>query len=847
MKIASNQNDTRRFNVLFKIVIISGISLSFLLALLTVSTYYWQKEKTLEANTERVESQRENILNLLKLELREKQAQVSSALDAARFVFNQYGDLESKENEYFDFQCINQITKEEHTFRLPIWYAGETPIHNDATIVDKIQDVTNQTVTIFHKIDKGFLRVSTNVRKLDGQRAVGTYIPMDSPVIQTVLKGETYRGRAYVVNDWYLTAYEPIYLNGEIQGILYVGVKEKDIDYLEETLSQQKLFTSGYSYLVNGSGDLITHPVLRDSNIGDMDFFKTIKKDSLSGSVRTTWGGIKNEGDKEHFLHFYKYYEKFDMYAICVVSESEFILEWLSKLRNSLLIGSVMSIMILIGFVYMTLKSVVINPLLELKYILEKMSKGINPGVLQIKRNDELGDIGKALNLVIQGQREATNFAKNIGQGIYDNDFKSLSEDDILGRSLLTMRENLKLAIDETKSVVLEAGESGNLNARITTGNKKGAWQDLGESINNLLSSISEPVMEINKIISGLSEGDLSLRYNIEARGDIKKLASNLNKSLDNLSDLLHRLQAGTNMVDQSSKEMLSSNSEMKSTTKEISSAIAEMSSGAQNQVSMIDDISNLLESIENFSVDLESKASSINSSAKIGLESSEVGGHMVEDVEISMSAIFNYSTETGDSIKVLTQRSQEITKVLGVISEIASQTNLLALNAAIEASQAGEAGRGFAVVAEEIRKLAENSKNSTNEIRSLINSVQKDTLSASESINQMHENVKKGKEASKKTSKAFEDILLASQKTLGESEEIVSVIKSQKQSIKQIISHTESVVVIAEETATGSEQVAASANEMDAGMNTFKMNFTGLADSSSNLLKDVEKFKLKS
>ena len=78
--------------------------------------------------------------------------------------------------------------------------------------------------------------------KLDGQRAVGTYIPNESPVIQTILRGETFLGRAFVVNDWYQTAYQPIRINESIEGILYVGVKEKDIQFLEEKLNNKTYF-----------------------------------------------------------------------------------------------------------------------------------------------------------------------------------------------------------------------------------------------------------------------------------------------------------------------------------------------------------------------------------------------------------------------------------------------------------------------------------------------------------------------------------------------------------------------------------------------------------------------------
>ena len=132
-------------------------------------------------------------------------------------------------------------------------------------------------------------------------------------------------------------------------------------------------------------------------------------------------------------------------------------------------------------------------------------------------------------------------------------------------------------------------------------------------------------------------------------------------------------------------------------------------------------------------------KAEAINNAAKIGAESSEKGIGIVNGVVSSMVEISEYSTKTNQSIQVLTQRSQEISRTLSVITEIASQTNLLALNAAIEAAQAGDAGRGFAVVAEEIRKLAEDSRKSAKEIKILVGDVQTDTEVAAKVMSNMN------------------------------------------------------------------------------------------------------------
>lgn len=436
-------------------------------------------------------------------------------------------------------------------------------------------------------------------------------------------------------------------------------------------------------------------------------------------------------------------------------------------------------------------------------------------------------------------------FSREIGRGNLSAEAPFTQEQEKLSSSLVEMRDNLKETLSEIAKVTERVGREGNISLRLDLSKNEGAWKEISENINKLVSIFSQPLMELQNITEALSAGDLTIRYETEADGDIQLVANNLNHALDTLGKLLKEISGTADSVRNSALEMLSANSEMSESTGKVTQAINEISSGAQNQADKINESSGIVEEIMISSRDMERQAETIFNSAQNGVLNSEEGGHIVRKVSNNITDINELADQTQDSIEQLTKSTTDINQFLAIITEIAAQTNLLSLNAAIEAAQAGDAGRGFAVVAEEIRKLAQNAGESVRSIESIVATVEENAKIAMNSTNSLTEKVTLSSADTQLISEAFEKILTSSHQTLGESENILKATKKQIQDVSGIVKSTESVLFIAEDTASGAVRTAASLTELSATMKNLISKAEELNDTATSLFQSLENFKL--
>ncbi len=498
-------------------------------------------------------------------------------------------------------------------------------------------------------------------------------------------------------------------------------------------------------------------------------------------------------------------------------------------------------------FAYVHIYRTIRRPLLAITQDISTLSAGAIPELKQSgrQRKDEIGAIQKALEDYARNVSDTAAFASSIKKGDLGVKYQPLSDQDLLGNSLVAMSRTLEGVISETRQVVGEAAQEGKLKMSLTTQGKEGAWGDLMRTVNKLLNSLLVPINEINEVVNALAQGDLTRTYTLASKGEMALLSENLNTAIESLNDQLALVKENAAFLSERTSIMFHTNQEMTQSTSEIASVIAQMSKGAQEQVLRVDKSSAMVESTLQSSREIEQQAGAINGYARNGVEKGHEGTQRMEKTLDRIALLEQQARTAGESIKTLQSRSAKISNILRLISHISQQTNLLALNAAIEAAKAGEVGKGFSVVADEIRKLAENTRHSTKEIDVLINDIRQDNDTLSEIILAIIHGGRESAVAAENAAETFRQMSTLAGDTYQSSVAIVGSSQSQLADMEAVVSLIEGIVVIAEETASGTEQAAASAGELSAGMQGFNQSFQDLSDLSSHLESGINKFQL--
>ncbi len=426
------------------------------------------------------------------------------------------------------------------------------PLNGTTAFVDEVKRLTGANCTVFLKDGSTAKRIATTVLNADGSRAVGTNV--SQPVYDAVIRdGKPYTGRAWVVNAWNVTAYQPIRsAAGEVVGILFVGVQERS-DALRSALLSQKVGQTGYVYTMDSKGIIQIHPAKEGADLSNLDFIKEIiaKAPKLSegeiGWIQYPWLNKElGETKARDKIVAFTYLPQWDW----VIAAGSYLDEFTSP------ITALRSLALIIGTVCLGLAMLVCwlvvrritRPIKSLVGVAESVAVGDVSVSVNITSHDEIGVLAGSFRNMVGYMKDLAAAAERIAANDLTVKVEPKSDKDALGAHFKTMVLNLggmiRQVAENARELVSAATEIASSSEQMSKGAK-----DQADQVNQVSTAIEEMTATILESSKNAGEASSVARGSAETASSggrtvtdtirgMQKIASVVRESAESIAQL---------------------------------------------------------------------------------------------------------------------------------------------------------------------------------------------------------------------------------------------------------------------------------------------------------------------
>ncbi|GLQ16632.1 methyl-accepting chemotaxis protein [Maritalea porphyrae] len=458
-------------------------------------------------------------------------------------------------------------------------------------------------------------------------------------------------------------------------------------------------------------------------------------------------------------------------WAVLAVQDKSEALASVGVMRMTMLAigGVLLVIMAAIGWFF---SRTITRPMSNITETMRSLSSDdLDVTVDGLERHDELGSMARAVEVF---RENAVKVAE-------------LGVEEAARQKALAERQEMMEELQQSFGIVVGAAAAGDFSQRVSEDISDEEMVKLSRSVNSLIDTVDRGIKETGEVLAALANTDLTKRMEGNYDGAFLQLKNDTNRVADRLTDVVGQLR--------------STSTALKNATSEILAGANDLSERTTRQAATIEETSAAMEQL----------ADTVLENAKEADNASEIA----DKVRITAEEGGDVMRQANEAMERITESSNKISNIIGMIDDIAFQTNLLALNASVEAARAGEAGKGFAVVAVEVRRLAQSAATASSDVKVLIEQSVSEVDGGTKLVSQASENLGTMLEAARANNELMVSIADKSKSQASSIEQINTAVREMDET-------TQHNAALVEETNAAIEQTESQAAELDRIVDVF-------------------------